>query len=101
MSFIILLSSKAVATVLKKEDFPAPVSPIIMILINGTSDVAESKQSLKRLRCLVTTYIIREAFFIRFYIMNVAIKNITVLKDKKEMYVCCVKIKKILHRHLT
>lgn len=26
--------------------------------------------------------------------MNVAIKNITVLKDKKEMYVCCVKIKK-------
>lgn len=31
---------KAAANVFKNEDFPEPVSPIIMILMNGTSGVS-------------------------------------------------------------
>lgn len=88
VSFILPLPSKAVATELKKEDFPAPVSPIIMILIYGTSNVTEPEHSSNKWVYLSTAYKIRETSFISFYIMNIAIIKITVLKGKKNcMYV--------------
>lgn len=56
ISLTSLLSSNAVANVFKKADFPAPVSPIIKMLMYGISWDIGYDNSLKNARQSAKTY---------------------------------------------